>query len=192
MLTLYDFLRAGHIKRWHIVNTANTQTIAEHSYLVAVISLHLFDKMVGVADDQSGALSMLCMALFHDAPEIRTGDVPTPSKRLFREVGGVDLFDRIEEELMPKGIPYMGGKRPTKELNRFVKMADAIEQAHWISENGVGRHAKIVENGCWRRLEDMVARNTAETGIDWYEPVNEVLMAMGMPYISREERITPP
>jgi hypothetical protein len=184
MMGLYDFLRAGHVKRWHIVNTATTQTIAEHSYLVTVIALHLFDTMGG---DIKSKLDVVIGALFHDAPEIRLGDPPTPSKRLFREAGGEDLFDRVESTLLPDGVPYgIGHINP--ELYKYIKMADTIEAAAWIEDNGIGRHAKIASNGAWRRLEDLVA----DYGEQWYEPVNEVLMALGLPYISREERISPP
>jgi hypothetical protein len=193
MMTLYDFLRAGHVKRWHILNTATTQTIAEHSYLVTVIALHLFDRMVGVKDDPTGALGVVVGAMFHDAAEIRTGDPPTPSKRLFRDVGGEDLFERVEGALLPAGVPYLRRHLASAEYH-FVKMADTIEAAAWIGDNGIGRHAKIASAGAWRRLEDLVSlySNMKMTGVDWYEPVNEVLMALGLPYISREERISPP
>lgn len=196
MLTLYDFLRASHVKRWHIVNTANTQTIAEHSYLVAVIAMHLCAAYGG---EEAEVHQTAVWALFHDAVEIRTGDIPTPAKRLLREADrmpegadlGPDLFERLDIVLMPRA-PFLENGEPGEMASRCVKMADAIEAAHWIRENGLGRHAEIVSAGCWRRLEDLVARNTQEMNIDWYRPVNEVLMALGMPYISREERITPP
>ena len=191
-LTLYDFLRAGHVKRWHIVNTTREQTIADHSHMVAVIALHLFDRMVGVADDPESALKVVVGAIFHDSCEIRTGDTPTPGKEYIRRfTGDPGVFDRIEEDLLPH-VPYVGGDI-APAIMQFIKMADAIEAAHWIRDNGAGRHAEIVAAGCWRRLEDLVhAYSTDPQGTDWYGPVNEVLMAYGMPHLLREERITPP
>lgn len=190
MLTLYDYLRAGHVKRWHIVNTATTQSIAEHSYLVAIIAMHLA-KAKGAPEPVIHQAAV--WALFHDAVEIRTGDIPTPAKRLLREADrepegadlGPDIFERIDMTLMPQA-PFINDGEPCELVEQCVEMADAIEAAHWIRENGLGRHASIVASGCWRRVEDLTHK------YDWYKEVNEVLMALGMPYISREERISPP
>ena len=194
MLTLYDFLRAGHVKRWHIINTAASQSIAEHSYLVAIIAMHLCKDMGGeLAEQQECAV----WALFHDAVEIRTGDIPTPAKKLMRQVDyekpadNPDIFERIDMLLMPEA-PFIGGGEPSENVLRCVKMADVIEAAHWIRENGMGRHAQIVAEKNWRAVEDLVERYSKETAVDWYGPVNKVLMALGMPYVSQEERISPP
>ena len=190
-LTLYDFLRAGHVKRWHIVNTTREQTVADHTYLVTVIALHLYNTIVGVDyRDASEALKLVIGALFHDATEIRTGDIPTPGKAFIRANTTEGIFDEIDQVLLPE-TPYIGGEI-SKELHQMIKMADAIEAAHWIRDNGTGRHAEIVAGGCWRRVEDLTYHNTIETNVDWYGPVNEVLMAFGMPHVLKEERITPP
>jgi 5'-deoxynucleotidase YfbR-like HD superfamily hydrolase len=188
MMTLYDFLRAGHVKRWHIVNTACQQSIAEHSFLVAVIAMHLHKAMGG---SENEVHQTAVWGLFHDAIEIRTGDIPTPAKRLLREADGQvagepDIFDRLDVLLLPDAPYFNEGTCPSEMSIACVKMADAIEAAHWIRENGLGRHAEIVASGCWRRVEDLTAK------YGWYKEVNEVMMALGMPYISREERITPP
>ena len=188
-LTLYDYLRAGHVKRWHIVNTTATQTIAEHSFLVAIIALHLFQKLVGTNASTESAFKLVIAALFHDCGEVRTGDIPTPGKAYIRGLAGTDVFNRIDDDLLPE-IPYVGSTLPDT-LHKFVKMADAIETAHWISEHKAGRHAEIVAAGCWRRLGDLVYANEAD-GRGWYEAVNEVLGALGMPPVIREERVTPP
>ncbi len=187
-LTLYDFLRAGHVKRWHIVQTIGTQTIAEHGFLTAIIALHLFQRLVGVKDDPASALTVVVAALTHDAVEVRTGDIPTPGKAYMRELAG-DVFTSIEDDLMPE-VPYVGGKLGVA-LHQFVKMADAIETAHWISDHKAGRHSEIVASGCWRRLEDLVYKYDIDDN-GWYAAVNEVLGALGMPPVIREERVTPP
>jgi 5'-deoxynucleotidase len=183
MLSLYDYLRAGHVKRWHIVNTATQQSIAEHSYLVSIIAMHLA-KLMGCTAEH--VMQTGIRALFHDITEIRTGDIPTPAKKMIK---GIDplIFDRIESYLMPDN-PYSATQNSTDEAasDLCIKLADAIEAAHWIRENGLGRHAAIVADGCWRRVEQL----TQEA--ECYEPVNEVLMALGMPYILREEKVSPP
>jgi 5'-deoxynucleotidase len=200
MLSLYDFLRAGHVKRWHIINTAASQSIAEHSYLVAIIAMHLCKDMGGELVEQQ---ECAVWALFHDAVEIRTGDIPTPAKKLIRQVdyykdmdisadqSGPDVFERLDTLLMPEA-PFIANGEPAEDVVRCVKMADVIEAAHWIRENGLGRHAQIVADKNWRAVEDLVAKYSTETEIDWYGPVNKVLMALGIPYVSQEERVSPP
>lgn len=188
-LTLYDFLRVGHVKRWHNVNTNRDQTVAEHSYMVALIAVHMAVKIVG---DPDFTAAVMFEAFFHDMPEVVSGDMPTPAKRFFRElVKDPDIFKKVDAALMPQ-VPYWPHGW-YEDAGRFVTMADAIEGAHWIGENGVGNHAKIVAAANWRRLEDLVEKNDIEQPTaGWYEAVNEVLMALGMRYVHKQSRITPP
>lgn len=189
-LTLYDFLRVGHVKRWHNVNTVKEQTLAEHSYMVTIIAIHLASAIVG---DEEFTADVAFAALFHDAPEVVMGDTPTPAKRFIREFTKDDrIFDKMEAELMPK-VPYRSGVAIGSEAMRYVKMADKIEAAHWVGENGVGKHADIVKAYNWRNVEDYVELlDNEHPASGWYEAVNSVLMALGMRYVYKQARITPP
>lgn len=193
-LNLYDYLRAAHVSRWHIINHHGRQNIAEHSFIVTLIAIDLYQQIVGYdpSDDAHDAdlLRLVMAALFHDMPEVRTGDLPTPAKRYIREMlagrtlDTADIFERIEYDLMPK-LPYIGGN-VSVALGHFVLMADVIEAASWIADHGVGAHAKIVTDRIRQRMEKRIAEFTGLTGVDWYEPVNRVLMALGMPPAYRE------
>lgn len=188
-LTLYDHLRAGHVKRWHNVNTAREQTLAEHQYMVTLIAVHICHR---ATKDPTACAAVAFSALFHDSPEVVLGDTPTPAKRFIREhTGDPHIFSKMEHALQPE-IPYYD---EVADVNPepFVKLADKIEAAYWISENGVGKHAEIVKGTNWRNLEDYVEeldRTIPDT--DWYGLTNEVLMALGMRYVHKESRITPP
>lgn len=201
-LRFYDFMRAGHVKRWHIVNTTRDQTIAEHQYLVAVIAMELFSKMGtywgGYKTEEFSPgqlwLALIVGALFSDAPEVRYGDYPSPAKAHVREMSNppdaVDVFYAMDKALMPH-LPYVGGDVP-EGIARIIKMADVIEAAHWIAENKAGYHSEAVARSNARVLALHVADFTTETGIDWFGPVNEVLIELGMPYISKSIMVTPP
>lgn len=195
-LRFYDMARAGHVKRWHIINTAHDQTVAEHSFMVMLISMELAQHLVPagetVFDDLREEYRFVCHALTHDLPEIKTGDFPAPSKRMIQAFTGQhDLFERIDRAIMPE-IPWAGGTLNVK-LGSIIDVADAIEAAHWIRENGLGRHAEIVTDSTFERIEQKVhAYSKAIPDWRWYEAANHVLMEMGMPYIYQSAEITPP
>lgn len=194
-ITLYDLLRIGHIKRWHNVNTSRDQTVAEHSYVVAIIALDLFQSVVGIDPDNGDgsmntASDIMLAAIFHDSTEVIIGDIPTPAKKLILgKVGDPDFFDQIEKSLMPH-VPYSGNRGFNSDAMDFVKMADRIESYYWITENGVGNHAKAVALANRGLMEAKVFELEQKSGTDWLNPVNRVLETLGMPYISRASRLT--
>lgn len=195
-LTFYDFARIGHIKRWHNVNTVREQTVAEHCFMVVMIVLELYQQLVGFdappLQDHQEALKLVIGALFHDAPETAAGDSPTPAKRLLTEItGDPDLFKKLDAKLMPE-LPYIGGTL-APNLERIIEMADSIEAAHWIRDNGAGYHAEVVKAGVRRRMEDRVEKfHLEEPNAGWYQAVNNVLSHLGMPFVHRESRLSPP
>lgn len=195
-LTFYDFARIGHIKRWHNVNTIREQTVAEHCFMVTMVALELYQHLVGFDarpfQDHAEVNTLVFGALFHDAPETAAGDMPTPAKRLMKEItGDPELFIKLDRELMPS-VPYLGGDISTS-IGRIIEMADAIEAAHWIRDNGAGYHAEVVKAGVRRRMEDRVEKfHLEEPNAGWYEAVNKVLMHLGMPFVHRESRLSPP
>lgn len=187
-LSFYDYARIGHIKRWHNVNTVRQQTVAEHCFMVVVIAMELQSQLGGEVDWGR----MITAAIFHDMPEVAGGDTPTPAKRLLVEItGDSDLFHKLDKALMPE-LPYLGGKVPLV-VERIIEMADSIEAAHWIRDNGAGYHAEVVKAGCRRRMEDRVEKfHIVEPDRGWYPAVNHVLMHLGMPFVHRESRLSPP
>lgn len=196
-LGFYDFARIGHIKRWHNVNTVRQQTVAEHCFMVTLIALELWHNLPtyhyeSKEQDTRDLLRLVLGSIFHDAPETAAGDAPTPAKRLLVEItGDKDLFRKLDERLMPK-IPYIDEEVP-ELLDMIIEMADAIEAAHWIADNGAGYHAAVVKGYVRRRMEDRVEKfHVAQPMAGWYEAVNRVLSHLGMPFVHRESRLSPP
>ena len=72
--------RMRYITRWGLMRNTFSENIQEHSHMVAVLAhaLALIDRDIlgGSADPNACAAA----ALFHDASEILTGDLPTPIK----------------------------------------------------------------------------------------------------------------
>ena len=63
---------AGKVKRFHTVETIGQQTVAEHSFNVCLILLFITN---GTASSE-----LLKAALYHDLPELITGDIPATAK----------------------------------------------------------------------------------------------------------------
>lgn len=155
-LTTYEQLRACHVKRWHIVQTHRTQTLAEHSFAVAVIagSLAAACQYKGLMHSKL-QLQLLQTALSHDLIEVRTGDMPTPFKRELEKVAGPGVVERAED-LVDRD--FSGSMRTVAgtEIETLVKLADQIEAIFFLQDNGYGQHAIEVLDGLRRILAQMV------------------------------------
>lgn len=68
------------IKRWSLMRNAIHEDVATHSWEVATIA-HALAVIHNQQNDQSiDANKMATIALYHDASEVITGDMPTPVK----------------------------------------------------------------------------------------------------------------
>lgn len=72
--------RLRHIKRWGLMRNAVEEDVAQHSWEVAVIAHALAVISRDVFKQQVDPNSVAARALFHDATEAITGDLPTPVK----------------------------------------------------------------------------------------------------------------
>lgn len=101
--------RMRYISRWGLMRNTEQENIQEHSHMVAVLAHALAvirrDVFHQAADPEGAATA----ALYHDAPEIFTGDLPTPVKyynpeirTAYREVEAISagkLLAMLPEEL---------------------------------------------------------------------------------------------
>jgi len=179
-ITIQDHIRASHVKRWHIVHTLTHQTLAEHNYNVATIALYLYNEIPVPERHDRDVEHLLCHALSHDVVEIRTGDIPTPGKALIKHFAGDSIFRVIEQNVNPHSL---GGDCFIVDC---VHMADLIDAAVWIMENGIGGRAEEVATKCWASMEAFVIKLNVETELDWTRPVNKVLDAMTAPHLRSE------
>jgi hypothetical protein len=101
-------LRLSFVFRWCIVKTARTQSVAEHSFNVAVVTEKLC-RVMRLGDAATGMI--VREALFHDRYEVYTGDIPSPAKH------------QEERDINHWSHPLI------------VKLADLIEAYIFISNN---------------------------------------------------------
>jgi 5'-deoxynucleotidase YfbR-like HD superfamily hydrolase len=133
-----DLLSLSNVHRWTVIATSRHQSVAEHSYRVAVISIELLARL-GVLDLDS-KFQTVAWALVHDWPETLTGDIDGKFKRMFPDIH--DSLRRVENLTFPE-YARMGAQTPVK-LRQIVKVADYIEALTFIQEFGAGQRAQAV------------------------------------------------
>ena len=127
--------RMRYINRWGLMRNTFQENIQEHSHMVAVLAHALAvirrDVFGGNADPGLAAAA----ALYHDAPEILTGDLPTPIKyynpdlrsayQTVEDAAARQLLDLLPAELREDYVPLLAG--PAPELAAVVKAADKLD-----------------------------------------------------------------
>ena len=125
--------RMRFIQRWALMRNTAPENVQEHSHQVAVLAHALAvirnEKFGGHAD--AGAVAVA--ALYHDASEILTGDMPTPIKydnpairKAYKEVEAVaeeKLLHMLPEEFQPVYAPILTVTDP--ETERLVKAGNS-------------------------------------------------------------------
>lgn len=142
--------RMRYIGRWGLMRNTFQENIQEHSHMVAVLAHALAvirrDVFGGPIDPGQAAV----LALYHDAPEILTGDLPTPIKYYspeirdaYKEVEAVSarkLLSLLPEELRPAYAPLLR-EDPDSDLHRLVKAADKLSAyIKCVEELKAGNH----------------------------------------------------
>lgn len=127
--------RMRYIGRWGLMRNTFQENIQEHSHMVAVLAHALAvirrDLFGGDLDPEHAAM----LALYHDAPEILTGDLPTPVKyynpeirdayREVEEVSARRLLSMLPEALRP-AYESLLLEDPESEYHALVKAADKL------------------------------------------------------------------
>jgi len=126
--------RMKYITRWSLMRNSVTENIQEHSHMVAVLAHALGVIRRDVFHRPCDPDACAAAALFHDASEIFTGDLPTPIKYhtpairdAYRQVEAeatAKLLGMLPEELWPAYGPIL--REEDGEVRRIVKAADKL------------------------------------------------------------------
>lgn len=126
--------RMRHIARWALMRNTRTENVEEHSYEAAVLAhaLAVIGRDVFGRDLNPDTIAVA--ALFHDAPEIITGDMPTPVKyhnpslqNAYKQVEAAaqdKLLSMLPPELAPAYAPLV--RESDEQVRRYVKAADKL------------------------------------------------------------------
>ena len=122
------------VKRWALMRNTEEENIQEHSYMVAVLAHALALIRTRVFGQETDANAVAVAALYHDATEILTGDMPTPIKyynpeirdayRKVEAVAGDRLLSMLPDVLRTDYAPFI--KDEDETVHRLVKAADKL------------------------------------------------------------------
>lgn len=97
--------RMKYINRWGLMRNTINENISEHSletaFIAHVLALYRNVRFGGNVDPERAAL----LAMYHDATEIITGDLPTPVKYYNAEIKAE--YDKVEKMAEEKLLSYL-------------------------------------------------------------------------------------
>ena len=126
--------RMRYIPRWALMRNSFSENVQEHSHMVAVLAHALATIRNEIFGGCVDAGQAAVYALYHDATEIITGDMPTPIKyynpeikssyRKVERVAADKLLSMLPEKLKEAYRPILYSDNA--ELHRLVKAADKL------------------------------------------------------------------
>ena len=156
--------RMKYIDRWALMRNTETENIQEQSHQVAVLA----HALALIANQRFGAQldpgRVAVAALYHDATEIITGDMPTPVKYYNStlrdsykqvEAAAADrLLSMLPPELRPEFEPYLRESDP--EIHAYVKAADKLSAYLKCVEEGKAGNSefRLAKEQTWAALMD--------------------------------------
>ena len=126
--------RMKYIQRWALMRSSRPENLSEHALEVAMIA-HALCTLGNVRYSRhlNGERAAL-MAIYHDASEIITGDMPTPVKyysveirdayKHVEQIADEQLLEQLPEDLREVYAPVL--KMQDEELVPYVKAADKL------------------------------------------------------------------
>ena len=127
--------RMRNINRWSLMRNTFSENIQEHSHQVAILAHALAlirREVLGLPSPEPNECAVA--ALYHDATETLTGDLPTPIKyynpeiksayKQVEHIAAERLLDMLPEQLRPHYAPFV--MEEDREIAIIVKEADKL------------------------------------------------------------------
>jgi len=124
------------IQRWGLMRSQVRENVAEHSLQVAQIAHCIALRKVQLGETGIDPARCALLALYHDAPEVLTGDLPTPIKyanrditsayRKVEETATQQLLAMLPDSLQAEFASILGRIPEPADVMQVVKMADTV------------------------------------------------------------------
>jgi hypothetical protein len=153
LMELSKALSLSHVPRWVIVDTTKGQSVAEHSYNVAVFTIAVWDIIKPYIlhelqeSDEDFYLAALKLALTHDINESLTGDTPSPAHVSDEDVQVV-TFQWV-----------------------VVRVADYLDAYRFVRRYGINCNKVLdyVDSRLWQWLSEL-KRRLMSSPPEWVDP----------------------
>ena len=134
--------RMKYISRWGLMRSSRTETLSEHTADAAILA----HTLCLVAQTEFGRNvrpeTVAVAALYHDASEIMTGDMPTPIKYINPEIR--EAYRKVEEVAVQKLLAMLPPElRPIYE--NILRPADAEVEKLVKAADKLSAHIKCLE-----------------------------------------------
>ena len=155
--------RMKYIDRWALMRSVRRENVSEHSLEVAMLSHALAVLGNTYLGKNYDAAACALFAIYHDAPEIITGDMPTPVKYNNKNLSAAykELEKDTEEKLLSMLPPEMRDSfapliSPKDEaVRKIVKAADKLSA-----------YIKCIEEEQSGNLEFASAKKSIQAALD--------------------------
>ncbi|MCU1794112.1 5'-deoxynucleotidase [Pectobacterium polaris] len=124
------------ISRWPLMRNVRTENVSEHSLQVAFVAHALAVIKNRKFDGSLNAERIALLAMYHDASEVLTGDMPTPIKyynaqiaheyKKIEKIAQQKLIEMLPEELRQDYRMLLDDNYTSEEERAIVKQADAL------------------------------------------------------------------
>ncbi|WP_288656827.1 5'-deoxynucleotidase [Pantoea sp. UBA6567] len=139
------------INRWPLMRNVRTENVSEHSLQVAMVAhaLAVIKNLKFAGELNPDRIAML--ALYHDASEVLTGDLPTPVKyynaqiaheyKKIEKIAQQKLIEMLPPELQEAYRPLIDEHHYSAAEQAVVKQADALcAYLKCLEELSAGNH----------------------------------------------------
>ena len=128
--------RMKYIRRWSLMYSSRRESLSEHTTDTAILAHTLCLIAQEITGTPVRPEVVAVAALYHDAPEIMTGDMPTPVK--YRNQRILSAYRNLEQEseetllhsmppaLRPAMAGYITGRILTEAEAKLLKAADRL------------------------------------------------------------------
>ena len=179
--------RMKYIDRWGLMNNTKSENISEHSLETAILA-HALATIANVRlGENLNADRAAVIALFHDATEILTGDMPTPVKYYNPAIR--DAYKTVERVAGEKLISMLPGDL-REEYSRVISNDDEVLERYVKAADKLSALIKCIEEVRMGNNEFLKAKEATEASIKSIElPALDIFMSEFLPsyYLTLDE-----
>ncbi|WP_270914016.1 5'-deoxynucleotidase [Allofournierella sp. CML151] len=128
--------RMKYIRRWSLMHASRTESLSEHAADTAILAHTLCLIAQKITGTPVRPETVAVAALYHDAQEILTGDMPTPVKyknerlrkayKALEDESAAALLGYLPPQLREEMAGYVTGSLLTEEEAKLLKAADRL------------------------------------------------------------------